>query len=201
MKRIYVLEGMLIALDKNGQTVNILESNKLKEPFYCPACKSSVRLKKGKIKISHFAHISLQNCSSWSEHESAQHLELKLGLYQWLRQKEKVEIEKYLPQIQQTADLLVNDKLAIEIQCSSLTTKIKRAHIKLQGQWILCSLASGKRFMAKKFFDCFTKKFTLLLGKQRLLLLGVRFRKTESTLKILDTSRLTWATYLSHRRI
>lgn len=121
MKRIYVLESMLIALDKNGQTVNILENNNLKEPFYCPACKSPVRLKKGKIKISYFAHVSLQNCSSWSENESVQHLELKLGLYQWLRQKEKVEIEKYLPQIQQTADLLVNDKLAIEIQCSPLS--------------------------------------------------------------------------------
>ena len=112
---------MLIALDKDGKTINLLDSTSINGPFYCPACKTPLRLKKGKIKIPHFAHVSLQNCDSWSENESAQHLGLKLSLYQWFKEKEKVELEKYVPEIKQTADLLVNDKLAIEIQCSPLS--------------------------------------------------------------------------------
>ena len=112
---------MLNALDKDGNTINLFDNKPINPPFYCPACKSSLRLKRGKIKIPHFAHISLQNCDSWSESESAQHLGLKLSLYQWLKEKEKVELEKYVPEIKQTADLLVNDKLAIEIQCSPLS--------------------------------------------------------------------------------
>ncbi|MBD5823299.1 competence protein CoiA [Lactococcus petauri] len=112
---------MLIALDKDGKTINLLDNSSISGPFYCPACKSPLRLKKGKIKIPHFAHISVQNCDSWSENESAQHLGLKLSLYQWFKKKEKVELEKYVPEIKQTADLLVNDKLAIEIQCSPLS--------------------------------------------------------------------------------
>ncbi|PCS03558.1 hypothetical protein RU85_GL000916 [Lactococcus garvieae] len=112
---------MLIALDKDGKTINLLDSTSINGPFYCPACKTALRLKKGKIKIPHFAHVSLQNCDSWSENESAQHLGLKLSLYQWFKEKEKVELEKYVPEIKQTADLLVNDKLAIEIQCSPLS--------------------------------------------------------------------------------
>lgn len=114
---------MLTALDKNGKTVNISNNQELSPPFYCPACKSLLHLKKGMIKIPHFAHVSLQNCDSWSENESAQHLELKLELSRWFEQTEKVEIEKYIPEIKQTADLLVNDRLAIEIQCSSLSLK------------------------------------------------------------------------------
>lgn len=112
---------MLVALDEQGKAINILEKPGLQGAFYCPACKSPLRLKRGTIKMPHFAHVSLEGCDSWSEHESAQHLELKLNLYQWFSQKEKVEIEKYLPEIQQTADLLVNDRLVIEVQCSSLS--------------------------------------------------------------------------------
>ncbi len=131
---------MLIALDKDGKTINILDNPSIHAPFYCPSCKSLLRFKKGKIKIPHFAHVSLQKCDSWSENESAQHLGLKLTLYQWLKEKEKVELEKYVPEIKQTADLLVNDKLAIEIQCSPLSLKRleeRTASYKEKGYYVL----------------------------------------------------------------
>ena len=112
---------MLVALDKKGNLINLVDEIPPKQKFFCPACRAEVRLKNGTIKIPHFAHVQLENCDSWSENESAQHLQLKERLYRWFSGTEKVEIEYYLPSIRQTPDLLVNDKIAIEIQCSSLS--------------------------------------------------------------------------------
>lgn len=114
---------MLTAIDERGNLVNLLEyiPENIKNKYYCPSCKALLVLKKGKIKSPHFAHKSLKTCHSWSENESFQHLELKKELYQWFSKHDKVEVERYLPELNQTPDLLVNDKIAIEIQCSSLS--------------------------------------------------------------------------------
>ncbi|MFC4652038.1 competence protein CoiA [Lactococcus nasutitermitis] len=116
---------MLIVHDENKNLINLLEIeiSQLKGKFFCPACHSEVRLKNGNIKIPHFSHISLKECHSWSENESAQHLGLKLALYKWFARTEKVKIEHYLPELEQTPDLLVNEKIAIEVQCSHLSIK------------------------------------------------------------------------------
>ncbi|MCY7111235.1 competence protein CoiA, partial [Streptococcus oralis] len=50
----------------------------------------------------------------------AEHLNLKAELFRWAVQKEEVEVEAFLPALQQIADLLVDKKLALEVQCSSL---------------------------------------------------------------------------------
>ncbi|HEL1996535.1 TPA: competence protein CoiA [Streptococcus suis] len=111
---------MLVALDEDRQIFNLLENPAPQGSFTCPGCGGLVRYKSGKVLRSHFAHVSLRDCSYFSENESAQHLSLKSSLYSWLMDKEKVELEKCLPQIGQIADLLVNDHLAVEVQCSSL---------------------------------------------------------------------------------
>lgn len=117
---------MLVARDESGQLVNLLaverqQLNKLaQKQWYCPACQGQVQLKKGRVKHPHFAHLSLLACQGASENESVQHLELKKRLYDWLCRTEEVKMEQYLPELQQTPDLLVNDRLAIEIQCSPL---------------------------------------------------------------------------------
>ncbi|NQH33410.1 competence protein CoiA [Streptococcus suis] len=90
--------------------------------YFCPGCGGLVRYKSGKVLRSHFAHVSLRDCHYFSENESAQHLSLKSCLYSWLINAEQVELEKCLPQIGQIADLLVNDHLAVEVQCSSMPT-------------------------------------------------------------------------------
>ena len=79
--------------------------------------------------------MSLATCQYYSENESLQHLTLKKRLYHWFKQTEQVEIEHFLPELQQTPDLLVNKTLAIEIQCSHLSiqrlrerTEMYRAH-------------------------------------------------------------------------
>ena len=69
----------------------------------------------------HFAHVSLEQCSFYRENESAEHLNLKAELFRWAVQTEEVEVETFLPALQQIADLLVDEKLALEVQCSPLS--------------------------------------------------------------------------------
>ncbi|MDW8742079.1 competence protein CoiA family protein [Streptococcus suis] len=121
---------MLVALDKDGQIVNLLEYPAPQGHFTCPGCGGPVRYKSGKILRSHFAHVTLRDCHYFSENESAQHLSLKSCLYSWLINAEQVELEKCLPSIGQVADLFVNDCLALEVQCSSLP--ISRLQLRTQ---------------------------------------------------------------------
>lgn len=116
---------MLTAIDENGQVVNLLEIEvkELTGKYFCPSCKSELFIKNGEIKMPHFAHKSLKACDLWLENESEQHLGLKKALYQWFKKTDKVEIEAYIPEFKQRPDLLVNDKIAIEIQCSHLSMK------------------------------------------------------------------------------
>ncbi|WP_024413708.1 competence protein CoiA [Streptococcus suis] len=111
---------MLVALDEDGQVFNVLENPAPQGSFTCPGCGGLVRYKSGKVLRSHFAHVTLRDCTYFSENESAQHLSLKSEIYSWLVEKEQVELEKCLPKIGQVADLLVNNGLALEVQCSSL---------------------------------------------------------------------------------
>lgn len=112
---------MLVAVNRNGRLINLMTETPEKQDFFCPACKSALRLRSGPIKLPHFAHISLENCESWSENESFQHLSLKKAIYLWATKTEKVKMEEYLPELKQTPDLLLSDQIAIEIQCSRLS--------------------------------------------------------------------------------
>ncbi|WP_332373838.1 competence protein CoiA [Lactococcus cremoris] len=116
---------MLTAIDENNKIINLLELERkeLTGKFYCPSCHAELLIKNGQIKVLHFAHKSLKSCNLWLENESEQHLGLKKILYQWFKRTDKVEIERYLPELNQRPDLLVNDKIAIEIQCSHLSIK------------------------------------------------------------------------------
>ncbi|HFI0507028.1 TPA: competence protein CoiA [Streptococcus suis] len=121
---------MLVALDEDRQIFNLLENPAPQGRYSCPGCGGLVRYKSGKVLRSHFAHVSLRDCTYFSENESAQHLSLKSCLYSWLINDEQVELEKCLPKIGQVADLLVNNSLALEVQCSSLP--ISRLQVRTQ---------------------------------------------------------------------
>lgn len=114
---------MLSALDEKGRLVSLLDEISEKQTFTCPACHSPVRLRHGQIMRPHFAHVSLKNCDFYSENESDEHLQLKAALYQALSQSENVTVEALLPELHQVADVLVNDNLALEVQCSRLSEK------------------------------------------------------------------------------
>ena len=114
---------MLSALDEKGRLVSLLDEISEKQTFTCPACHSPVRLRHGQIMRPHFAHVSLKNCDFYSENERDEHLQLKAALYQALSQSENVTVEAVLPELHQVADVLVNDNLALEVQCSRLSEK------------------------------------------------------------------------------
>ena len=114
---------MLSALDEKGRLVSLLDEISEKQTFTCPACHSPVRLRHGQIMRPHFAHVSLKNFDFYSENESDEHLQLKAALYQALSQSENVTVEAVLPELHQVADVLVNDNLALEVQCSRLSEK------------------------------------------------------------------------------
>lgn len=114
---------MLVARDKNGKLINLLTELPMKADFFCPVCQSAVRLKNGNVMRPHFAHITLQTCYFNSENESNEHLSLKAELFASLSKTEKVVVEEAMPELGQIADLLVNEKLALEVQCSRLSEK------------------------------------------------------------------------------
>ncbi|MED0667914.1 competence protein CoiA family protein [Bacillus badius] len=118
---------MLIAIDQSGEVISLAQQpneqmlGKIRASIYfCPACREPVILKAGAVKIPHFAHKQSHACKSFSEGESARHLKGKSDLYRWIRSTHEVKLEAYLPEIAQRPDLLVEEKTAIEYQCSAL---------------------------------------------------------------------------------
>lgn len=95
------------------------------ECYFCPACGEQVILRQGKSNISHFAHFSSNDCLDNQEGETYEHLLGKQQIFEWALNNEwQPELEVYLPEIKQRADLLltINDqKVALEFQCSPLT--------------------------------------------------------------------------------
>ncbi|BAM61449.1 competence protein CoiA family protein [Streptococcus dysgalactiae subsp. equisimilis] len=151
---------VLTALTNENQVISLLvQPNPQKQPFRCPACGSPVRLRQGKIIRPHFAHITLANCHFQTENESQEHLHLKAKIYTSLIKTEKVCVEKYLPELQQFPDLWVNDKLALEIQCSPIP--IERLVARTQAyqkhgyevRWLL-----GKKLWLKNRLTAFQKQ-------------------------------------------
>ncbi|MFC3931629.1 competence protein CoiA [Streptococcus dentapri] len=134
---------MLSALDEKGCLVNLAVTIPERQHFTCPACGAEVRLKNGSVMRPHFAHINLKDCQSFSENEGPEHLGLKTELYRSLSRNCKVRVEQSLPEIQQIADLLVEDKLALEVQCSRLSNQRLRERTRdyhkqgYQVRWLL----------------------------------------------------------------
>lgn len=112
---------MLTAIDSKGNLVHLLGAMPAGQAFFCPTCQGPVRLRQGRVKRPHFAHISLEDCHHAWENESAEHLDLKGLLYAWASQSTSVRLEANLSELGQVADLLLGEKLALEVQCSPLS--------------------------------------------------------------------------------
>ena len=126
---------MLVAINDQGQSLALTKSlteatlKQLRETnFYCPQCKEKLILKAGAIKIPHFAHTAYSNCdSSFAEGESYPHLLGKQQLFEHFHEKKyDVQLEKYLPDVQQRPDLLIRTKClyALEFQCSRIPIEL-----------------------------------------------------------------------------
>ncbi|WP_338753572.1 competence protein CoiA [Bacillus sp. FJAT-52991] len=122
---------MLVALDSNGKPVNLALKRSQeqlaplrKSSYYCPQCRRQVIFKAGAIKIPHFAHKHTSTCFSFSESESERHLKGKADLYAWMSNYSIAKIEPFLSPLSQRPDILAANKIAVEFQCSSLTTQL-----------------------------------------------------------------------------
>ncbi|QST00828.1 hypothetical protein IMZ31_04440 [Pontibacillus sp. ALD_SL1] len=144
---------MLSAITKSGVSHVLAKYTKeeihelRRQPFYCPACSEEVILKAGAKMIPHYAHKPRSECSVYDVGEGAYHEAGKWQLYEWLRlQGYHVELESYLPSIQQRPDLLLTigkKRVAIEYQCCRISPemiKLRTEGYKSEGilpLWIL----------------------------------------------------------------
>ena len=194
---------MFIAMDNNQKRWNCMEEIPAvtEGPFYCLACHSPVRLKNGSVLRAHFAHVELQHCPYHHEAESFEHLELKASLYDWASKESKTEVESYLADFQQIADLLVVDKnLALEVQCSSLSLeRLKersdayRSH-GYQVYWLL-----GKKLWLKERLTKLQAGFLYFSQNRGFHLWELDLTKKELRLQYLIHEDLTRAIALSNR--
>lgn len=117
---------MLCAIKKSTQKqVKSFESKKDEKPFNCPSCQNEVILKKGMLRVDHFAHKVKTSCL-YGFGESEKHRLCKMGIYESLKNHPRVrliELEFSLNGCRPDVylELKSGHRLAIEVQISDLT--------------------------------------------------------------------------------
>ncbi|MFT8458393.1 MAG: competence protein CoiA family protein [Liquorilactobacillus ghanensis] len=145
---------MLVGQQINGKLIDAAVADVTKK-YYCPVCHQRLILKKGNLRIAHFAH-STVCILKYGEPETREHLTGKLQLQQnFAFAGYKGQLEQYLPELQQRPDLLLkmtNGKtLAIEYQCAPLT--VQQLYQRTQGyrkHGIRCWWILGENHWLKK---------------------------------------------------
>lgn len=107
---------MLVALNDAGE---LIEANRaLPGRYTCPICNRPVVLKKGKVKLPHFAHQTLKDCFMYTyKKETVAHIEGKYALYD-LFDPSTCFMEYYLSSIEQIPDCYHTSSIAFELQMS-----------------------------------------------------------------------------------
>ncbi len=111
---------MLVAINQHGERVSATEAIK-ENDYFCPYCKSELILKKGIKVTTHYAHKSNihRKCA---KSETEKHYYAKFFIANLLKQYGyNVEIEPYCPLIMQYPDILIESKIAMEIQFSRIS--------------------------------------------------------------------------------
>ncbi|MBM3226195.1 MAG: competence protein CoiA [Candidatus Tectomicrobia bacterium] len=116
---------MLCAIrTKDNAKLNARDTSKADSPFACPKCWSEVYIRKGHIKVHHFAHKPLVTCS-YGFGESEAHRQCKTAIYDRLanqpdvtRCKLEYDLGAIVPDIYA---IIRNVAVAIEVQISSLS--------------------------------------------------------------------------------
>lgn len=193
---------MLYAQSENQKIVNAKQATRGKK-YLCPGCKNRVTLRQGQVKVPHFAHQKFQ-CNVFSEGESKEHLHGKNILMKMAQQQyEKVELEAYLSDLKQKPDLLINNKIALEFQCSPITVEKMVARSKgyekknLRYFWFLGQRHRLKRKMTQQiaqflhwhpnlgfyliYVDVERKKLSINYNIQMADFLDVKFRSYETS--------------------
>jgi len=110
--------------NSDGAKVLARASEKPEAPFSCPKCQREVILRKGSIKIHHFAHKPPVTCSM-GVGETEQHLRAKLEIFDALRADPNVrdaEVEKPIgTSVADVYAVISGVPVAVEIQRSKLS--------------------------------------------------------------------------------
>lgn len=137
---------MIYAKNQLKAYVNATDAQRA-DQYFCPSCSGKVILKRGALKVAHFAHCS-HSCAAFSEGETNEHLAGKrLLVRMWQQVTPQVELEAYQADLRQRPDVLCNfttgQSLALEFQCAPLSisqmihrsTGYQNAHFKYL--WLL----------------------------------------------------------------
>ncbi len=134
---------MNIALNHQGDWISASPELDTTMPskFICPICKQAMFLKKNKLGKAYFAHYRacLSQAKQRDTNESKAHKVFKVWMMDYFQTASlSVEVEKYIPQIQQFADVSViggQQRWILEYQQSPISSSIlKRRHRQYQSQ-------------------------------------------------------------------
>lgn len=141
-------------------TLKEIESAK-KKKWFCPGCYSQVIIKSGRVNRPHFAHKARETCDLFSENESEEHLKGKeLIANNCDKYDIEYEVEAFLPELNQRPDVLIENKIAIEFQCSPLNLERFKERTEsyinngYQVIWLL-----GEKFHLKNKLSSLQKQF------------------------------------------
>ena len=108
---------------RDGVRVVASEERRDEGPWCCPLCTAQVSLKKGQIKIHHFAHYPPFSCE-YGSGESEEHRRCKTAIYEAMRLipgASQWELERSLGSVRPDVSGYVGDvPVAVEVQASSL---------------------------------------------------------------------------------
>jgi competence protein CoiA len=116
---------MLCAKRKSGgQSVFAKHESKSNGPFVCPECAKEVVLRKGTVRLTHFAHKSPIACS-YGAGETEAHRRCKMEIYEALLRQPgvtEVALERSLKTVRPDVSAHINGiPVAIEVQISTLS--------------------------------------------------------------------------------
>lgn len=114
---------MLTGLDANGKQRIAFDVEKEMGPFYCSACGEQMILKKGNVRIHHFAHGVGSDCEYGGE--SIRHMQVKYEIWKALSHETEIadlQMEQFLGDVRPDIHLRTQDgqNIAIEIQNSNI---------------------------------------------------------------------------------
>ena len=109
---------------RDSQRVAAWDQQKSDVPFSCPLCVDETILRKGTMKVHHFAHKPPITCE-YGRGETEQHRECKLTIFEGLRRDKRfrnVEIERSMGTVRPDVSGFMGEiPFAIEVQISALT--------------------------------------------------------------------------------
>ena len=123
---------LMLVASLRGERVEASRELERHTSFSCLGCKAPVILKKGEIKIPHFAHRAADGDCSFSEGETVAHMEAKMMFAASLRRRGLKAAPEYVIG-DQRADVAAwspdGDMFVIEVQHSSLSVDILDARV------------------------------------------------------------------------